>query len=607
MSSAGCASKVSIYEPLEQCRRHPPLLHCVFRFIISFTACILISGAYLSPNAATLPNGFTETLVAGSLTNPTAMAFAPDGRLFVSQQGGDLRVIKNGVLLTTPFLTVSTDSSGERGLLGIAFDPNFQTNDFVYVYYTTSALPKRNRVSRFTANGDQAVPNSETVILELDNLSSATNHNGGAIHFGPDGMLYIAAGENANSSNSQTLGNLLGKILRINSDGSIPSDNPFFNTASGVNRAIWALGLRNPYTFAFQPGTGRLYINDVGQNTWEEIDDGIAGSNYGWPVTEGPTSDSRFRGPIYAYNHTDPGVCAITGAAFYNPPTVQFPGNYVGKYFFADLCAGWIRHLDPSNNTATDFASGISNPVDLQVAADGSLYYLARGAGAVIKVQYPANQSAASITTQPSDQTVTVGQTSTFSVNATGSTPLTYQWQRNGADIPGATGSSYALSTATAVDNGAKFRCIVSNAFGIVTSNDATLTVTADTSPRLFTQEGTDIAIALDSVTMAPDPFPLVNPFNFSSDHRTRIMLFAANLQLNPGETSAAVTAQAEDSLHRVYPLTVEFLGTVPEFDWLTQINVRLADELANIDQVWVSITYRGATSNKAVIKLGSE
>jgi uncharacterized protein (TIGR03437 family) len=144
----------------------------------------------------------------------------------------------------------------------------------------------------------------------------------------------------------------------------------------------------------------------------------------------------------------------------------------------------------------------------------------------------------------------------------------------------------------------------VSNPFGSVASNDATLTVTADTSPRLFTQEGTDNAIAFDSVTMAPDPFPLNNPFNFSSDHRTRIMLFAANVQLKPGENSSAVTVQAEDSLNRVYPLLVEFVGTVPEFDWLTQINVRLADELANIDQVWVSITFRGATSNKAVIKL---
>src|SRR5205823_6118401 len=118
-------------------------------------------------------------------------------------------------------------------------------------------------------------------------LSAATNHNGGATHFGPDGKLWIAVGENANGANSQTLTNLLGKMLRINSDGTIPTDNPFYNTATGQNRAIWALGLRNPYTFTFQPGTGRMHINDVGQNTWEEIDVGVAGANYGWPSTEG--------------------------------------------------------------------------------------------------------------------------------------------------------------------------------------------------------------------------------------------------------------------------------------------------------------------------------
>ena len=192
-----------------------------------------------------------------------------------------------------------------------------------------------------------AVPGSETLILRLDDLSGATNHNGGALHFGPDGKLYIAVGENANGANSQTLSNLLGKLLRLNADGSIPSDNPFFNSASGQNRAIWALGLRNPYTFAFQRGTNRMFINDVGQSTWEEINDGVAGSNYGWPTTEGPTADPRFRSPIFWYGRSPSttGGCAITGGVFYNPPAVQFPASYVGRYFFADFCSGWIEYL----------------------------------------------------------------------------------------------------------------------------------------------------------------------------------------------------------------------------------------------------------------------
>src|SRR5881275_2371806 len=354
------------------------------KLILALVIAASFTFASARATAATLPPGFVEAQVGGNLSgSPTAMAFAPDGRLFVCQQGGQLRVIKNGVLLGTPFVNLTVDSSGERGLLGIAFDPNFATNHYLYVYYTVATSPIHNRVSRFTAAGDIAAPGSHVVILELNNLSSATNHNGGAIHFGPDGKLYIGVGENANGANSQTLSNLLGKMLRINSDGSIPTDNPFYNTATGSNRAIWALGLRNPFTFAFQPGTTRMFINDVGQSTWEEIDDGIAGSNYGWPITEGPTSDPDFRSPIYYYGHgsSDTTGCAIVGGAFYNPPVPQFPSSYIGKYFFADLCSGWIRVFDPSAGTATGFATGIVNPVDLHVGPDGALYYLAQGSG----------------------------------------------------------------------------------------------------------------------------------------------------------------------------------------------------------------------------------
>jgi glucose/arabinose dehydrogenase len=336
--------------------------------------------------AATLPAGFTEAQFGSNLSGtPTAMAFAPDGRLFVCLQTGQLRVIKNGTLLATPFVSLAVDSAGERGLLGVAFDPNFATNQFVYLYYTTNVAPVHNRISRFTANGDVVVSGSEVILVDLDNLSSATNHNGGAIHFGPDGKLYVGVGENANASNAQTLNNRLGKILRYNADGSIPTDNPFFNTATGANRAIWALGLRNPFTFAFQPGPARLFINDVGQSAWEEINDGIAGSNYGWPNCEGVCSpaNAMFRDPLFQYGHspaTGPTTgCAIVGGAFYNPPVNQFPADYLGKYFFADLCSGWIRYFDPASGNASAFASGINTPVDLQVGPDGCLYYLARG------------------------------------------------------------------------------------------------------------------------------------------------------------------------------------------------------------------------------------
>ena len=209
--------------------------------LLTLSSCFLwISTA----GAATLPAGFSETRVATGLLSPTAMAIAPDGRIFVAEKGGALRVVKNNALLAQPFLTLSVSTSDERGLLGAAFDPDFQGNRFVYVYYTTATEPIHNRVSRFTAsstNPDVAQPRSELPILNLPTLGSSV-HNGGGIHFGNDGKLYVAVGENLVPANSQSLNTPLGKLLRINSNGSIPSDNPFYSQTTGVARAIWALG-----------------------------------------------------------------------------------------------------------------------------------------------------------------------------------------------------------------------------------------------------------------------------------------------------------------------------------------------------------------------------
>ena len=342
---------------------------------------------------AVLPTGFTESAVASGLTNPTAMEFSPEGRLFVAEQAGTLEVHQDGTRLQADFFRdtpLSVNASGERGLLGLAFDPDYAANHFVYVYYTATSPTIHNRLSRFTANaaGDLALAGSERVLLDLDPLN-ATNHNGGAIHFGPDGKLYVGVGENAVGANAQSLDNLLGKILRLNADGTIPTDNPFYGQATGANRAIWALGLRNPFTFAFQPGTGRMFINDVGQSTWEEINVGARGANYGWPATEGATSNPGFVTPFYSYDRSQ--GQAIAGGAFYNPATVQFPSDFEGDYFFADFVSGWIRRIDPETGTVESFATDAGNPVDLRVGADGSLYYLSRGTGQVFRVQYTAS------------------------------------------------------------------------------------------------------------------------------------------------------------------------------------------------------------------------
>jgi glucose/arabinose dehydrogenase len=349
------------------------------------------STVVLSVAGGAVPAGFTRTSpwVFG-LSSATAMAFAPDGRLFVCEQGGAIRIIENGFLLPAPFALVPTAANGERGLLGIALHPDFPAVPHVFVHYTALVPNPHNRISRFTAAGNGAA-GGETVLVDLPDLGSATNHNGGAIHFGPDGRLYVGVGENANASQAQSLANPFGKLLRFNADGSIPSDNPFFGSTTGLARAIWATGLRNPFTFAFQPGTGRLHINDVGQGSWEEVNLGAAGANYGWPLSEGPTSAAGQTGPLFAYGH--PSLPAgqpqstgtflrgisVVGAAFYNPPVQAFPAAMAGHYFFADYTGNWIARMDPANGNAVyTFATVPHVQVDLAVGPDGALYALGR-------------------------------------------------------------------------------------------------------------------------------------------------------------------------------------------------------------------------------------
>lgn len=341
----------------------------------------------------TQPGGFTrnESYITG-LSSATAFAQAPDGRLFVTQQGGALRVVKNGVLLGTPFVTLAVDSAGERGLLGVAFHPGFSSNGFVYLYHTTTENGTHNRISRFTANGDVALAGSELKLVDLPLLSGATNHNGGALHFGNDGKLYVGVGDNANSAQAPDLANPMGKLLRFNDDGSIPGDNPHYNTQTGLARAVWAHGLRNPFTFAVRPSDGRIHINDVGQGTWEEINVGAPGADYGWPATEGPTTASGISAPLFSYKHSaaapagsGPGGFfigfAIAGGSFY-PATGPFPPPWQGAYFFADYVSQFIGAVDLVNgngNAAYAFGSVSGNPVDLLVAADGALLVLTQG------------------------------------------------------------------------------------------------------------------------------------------------------------------------------------------------------------------------------------
>lgn len=349
-----------------------------------------------------LADGFRDELVA-TVEAPTALAFLPDGRLLVVSRIGRLWVYGAGDAQSDPpilALDVSDRvcADGERGMVGLAADPDFAANGFVYIYYTfnkygacesLTATTPVNRVSRFRMDGDHLAVDSEQILL--DNIATPHGyHNSGDLQFGPDGDLYVSVGDAecdpeefrdcaANNGAAQNLHLLNGKILRVTPDGGIPPDNPFAETGdscamSGATsaghqcREIYAFGLRNPFRFAFDPnpdGNGRFYINDVGQNQWEEVNLGASGANYGWNVREGACrtgartgcgrAPSRYSDPLYAYSH-ETGCTAITAAAFV--PDGAWPDAYRGGYLFGDYTCGKLFLLSSTGNVST-FSDGV--------------------------------------------------------------------------------------------------------------------------------------------------------------------------------------------------------------------------------------------------------
>lgn len=458
-----------------------------------FPALLAIS---LNIQAAKLPPGFIEERIAEGL-DPTTMAMAPDGRIFIGEKDGRIRIIENGILLEDPFLEIAVDNFNERGLGGLAFHPDFEQNNWIYITYTVPNQ-NNNRISRFTANGNYAPRQSEEVLLDLPTLAG-TIHNGGAMAFGVDGKLYVAIGDGSDATNSQDMNTLLGKFIRLNDDGSIPGDNPFYHVLDGENRAIYAYGFRNPFTFAIQPGTGRIFANEVGSEFFEEVNQIHAGKNYGWDALEGyftgSTPPENYQDPFYAYDH-DIG-CAVIGATFYDPQIVNFPPRYQGKYFFGDYCEGYIKVLDPETAEIMEtFATGINRPIAMLVAPNGDLYYLDRpgigngsmqdntsSSGASLwRVRYTGS-GAPFVSDHPDDVLVSVGESASFQLQSNGAAPLSYQWLRDGEDIPGATATSFTLENCQLTDDQVLFSCRISNELSSVTTESAILSVTSNQRP----------------------------------------------------------------------------------------------------------------------------
>ncbi|MFN3405563.1 MAG: PQQ-dependent sugar dehydrogenase [Cytophagaceae bacterium] len=447
--------------------------------------------------SANLPSGFIEQILADKI-DPVDLTVLPDGRIIIVEKNGRALLYKNGQLQSDPFLEVNADNYNERGFQTIVLDPHFEHNNYIYLYYTKPG--GYNVVSRFTVSGDYALPGSENIILEMDPMPGSI-HNGGAMVFDNDGKLIIATGDGGQGSNAQSTNNLLGKILRINTDGSIPQDNPFYNTYTGKNRAIYALGFRNPFSMDIVKETGDILINDVGHISFEEVNRLVKGGNYGWPTIEGvrttQTAPANYQDPIHAYGREGWTRCAIVGGCVYQPELKSFPPQYWGNYFFADYCNGTMYYLNPVNGAVIgSFVSGLDRLVAIKSLSDGSMLYLQRSGirdgsigdntstanGALWKISY-TGQGTPFISKHPSNVLAATGETVSFSVVASGNTPLTYSWKVNGEVVQSGPSNVLTLQNIPASLNGASIVCTVSNTLGSASTSPAILTVVNSERP----------------------------------------------------------------------------------------------------------------------------
>ena len=463
--------------------------------------------------AATLPGGFAQDLVTGGLAVPTALAFLPDGRILVAEQQGTVRVYKQGALLAPPLIDIRdrVNAVGDRGLLGLAVDPDFASTGYVYLLYTYEHDrarpdgPKTARLARYTAAGDAAAPSSERVLLGTLVGDGCSQYPAGAdclpseyightiadVKVAPDGSLFVSAGDAATSGTAsdaslraQDLDSAAGKVLRVDrATGAGLAGNPFWTgDARAVRSKVWASGLRNPFRFDFRPGTSVPVIGDVGWGTWEEVDLGAAGANFGWPCYEGPDIQWSFHSKptcqaLYARGTsavTPPRVAyprsegaSITGGAFYTG--ASYPAQYRGAYFFADFIGQWIRyvHLDAAGNPVggiQSFATGVDYVVDMEMGPDGALYYLANSgwgstaSGQLRRVRYGAGTGTPPTITRVAPADGATGVAASTAVAATFSedmdpaslTTATVTLTRQGAASPVAAGVRYDAGTRTA-------------------------------------------------------------------------------------------------------------------------------------------------------------
>lgn len=429
--------------------------------VLLFACFSVFQLAWAQPQQLTLQN------FASGFSEPLDIVHAGDERIFIVEKAGRVRIVnQQGVVNPVPFIDIRTrvyDQSSEQGLLGMAFDPDYDKNGYFYLSYVNNS--ENTVLSRFHVDQfdpDLGDPNSEEILLTEN--QPYWNHNGGCIRFGPDGYLYFGLGDGGSGGDpqnfSQNRGRFLGKMLRIGVSGggpsyNIPPDNPFVGLATTLDE-IWAIGLRNPWRFSFDRALGDMWIGDVGQNAWEEIDYWPAGDNsgpnFGWRCyeanaafnTSGCAAMSSYEFPVYAYDHGQ--GCSVTGGNVYRGALHK---NLWGHYFFTDYCDGYLWWTTPAGggNWTTNRSTNTFSNFDYSGFGEdiyGQLYVCGLGSGNIYKFTDTTCTPNAWINA-PGD-TLTLCSGGTGEIEAYMHPSLTYQWQMNGTDIAGADSARYTVT-----------------------------------------------------------------------------------------------------------------------------------------------------------------
>jgi glucose/arabinose dehydrogenase len=435
------------------------------RSMMPFAAGTLAVLSALAPSQIAVPSTFADEIFASGLTSPIAIAFLPDGRLLCAeQQSGAIKVILTSGGVATMGTVPNLNTNGfHRGLLGIAVDPQWPTRPYVYAWYSTTSPAQRMRLQRFTMTGDLA--NAASTNLTMTSpyviLSSAPDvndfHNGGTIAFGPDGMLYVFTGEDDSPCNARDLSSLGGKVLRLDVSSlpatgtgppTVPAITPAthpFSTPTPNAPLVWALGIRNPFRGDIDPVSGALFIADVGENLWEEINLCAApGMNFGWPRHEGiPFHQTTCLNvsvpvtpPLVAHHHAEGAVAIVSLAVYRNPPApapFAFGPAYEGSYFYADWGDGKIRRLQQNGGSWVPGAPVAGQPqadawaftepariTDGAVGPDGALYYTQVVGGQIRRIRggAPAGPTLAGSVAPASTLPIIAGNTVSLSVSA---------------------------------------------------------------------------------------------------------------------------------------------------------------------------------------------